>query len=171
MVYLLCVRLIIFKVWSPSHVISSDGSGIEWRYFPIWMLSFLSFFLFHWCTRARYNRIITAQLEGMGDVGSARYEPALLPPCLTIRVLSYSNGQRSTHSISKWILRNLALQELNSSCDNFFAGQYDTLPRRSIWSSPTHGDGQGKTGKCSRHYTFPFRGLRVMPAETQWIRR
>ena len=34
---------------------------------------------------------IDAQWEGMGDVGSARYEPALLPPCLTIRVLSYSN--------------------------------------------------------------------------------
>ena len=31
-----------------------------------------------------------AQWEGMGDVGSARYEPALLPPCHTIRVLSYS---------------------------------------------------------------------------------
>ena len=27
------------------------------------------------------NSIITAQWEGMGDVGSARYEPALLPPC------------------------------------------------------------------------------------------
>ena len=24
---------------------------------------------------------IDAQWEGMGDVGSARYEPALLPPC------------------------------------------------------------------------------------------
>ena len=34
---------------------------------------------------------IDAQWEGMGDVGSARYEPALLPPCSTIRVLSYSN--------------------------------------------------------------------------------
>ena len=34
---------------------------------------------------------IDAQWKGMGDVGSARYEPALLPPCLTIRVLSYSN--------------------------------------------------------------------------------
>ena len=31
---------------------------------------------------------IDAQWEGMGDVGSARYEPALLPPCPTIRVLS-----------------------------------------------------------------------------------
>ena len=29
---------------------------------------------------------IDAQWEGMGDVGLARYEPALLPPCLTIRV-------------------------------------------------------------------------------------
>ena len=33
---------------------------------------------------------IDAQWEGMGDVGSARYESALLPPCPTIRVLSYS---------------------------------------------------------------------------------
>ena len=32
-----------------------------------------------------------AQWEGMGDVGSARYELALLPSCPTIRVLSYSN--------------------------------------------------------------------------------
>ena len=34
---------------------------------------------------------IDAQWEGMGDVGSARYEPALLPPCPTTRVLNYSN--------------------------------------------------------------------------------
>ena len=34
---------------------------------------------------------IDAQWEGMGDVGSARYKPALLPPCPTKRVLSYSN--------------------------------------------------------------------------------
>ena len=34
---------------------------------------------------------IDAQWEGMGDEGSARYELALLPPCLTIRVLSYRN--------------------------------------------------------------------------------
>ena len=33
---------------------------------------------------------IDAQWEGMGDVGSARYKLALLPPCPTIRVLSYS---------------------------------------------------------------------------------
>ena len=30
------------------------------------------------------------QWERMGDVGSARYELALLPPCPTIRVLIYS---------------------------------------------------------------------------------
>ena len=30
---------------------------------------------------------IDAQWEGMGDVGSARYESALLSPCPTIRVL------------------------------------------------------------------------------------
>ena len=53
------------------------------------------------CTGTLLNRIITAQWEGMGDVGSARYEPTLLPPCPTIKILSYSNCQRSTHSISK----------------------------------------------------------------------
>ena len=63
----------------------------------------------NWCIETLLNRIITAQWEGMGDVGAARYEPALLPPCPTIRVLSYSNCQRSTHSISKWNFRNLAL--------------------------------------------------------------
>ena len=34
---------------------------------------------------------IDVQWEGMGDVGSARYKPALLPPCPTIRALSYNN--------------------------------------------------------------------------------
>ena len=41
------------------------------------------------------NRIITAQWEGMGDVGATRYEPAQLPPCPTIRVLCCRNCQRS----------------------------------------------------------------------------
>ena len=52
----------------------------------------------NWYTATLWNRIMTAQCEGMGEVGSARYEPAVLPPCLSIRVLSYSNCQRSTHS-------------------------------------------------------------------------
>ena len=63
----------------------------------------------NWCTGTLVNRTITIQWEGMGDVGSARYEPAVLPPCPTIRALSYSNCHRSTHSTSKWIFRNLAL--------------------------------------------------------------
>ena len=46
---------------------------------------------------------IDAQWEGMRDVGSARYEPALLPPCPTIRVLSYSN---------EYIFRNSALDNM-----------------------------------------------------------
>ena len=52
----------------------------------------------NWCTVTLWSRIMTAQCEGMGEVGLARYEPALLPPCLSIRVLSYSNCQRATHS-------------------------------------------------------------------------
>ena len=57
----------------------------------------------NWCTATLWNRIMTVQCEGMGEVGSARYEPALLPPCPSIRALSYSNCQRSTHSnIRAW---------------------------------------------------------------------
>ena len=41
-------------------------------------------------------RIITPQLEGIGDVGLARNEPVLLSTCLTIRVLSYITCQRTT---------------------------------------------------------------------------
>ena len=52
----------------------------------------------NWCTATLWNRVITAQCEGMGEVGSARYEPALLPPCPSIRALCYSNCQRSTQS-------------------------------------------------------------------------
>ena len=29
----------------------------------------------NWCTGTLLNRVITAQWEGMGDVGAARYEP------------------------------------------------------------------------------------------------
>ena len=52
---------------------------------------------------------MTAQCEGMGEVGSARYEPALLPPCPSIRVLSYSNCQE-IHSRQQ---TGLAVQVLN----------------------------------------------------------
>ena len=44
-----------------------------------------------WLTLTVLVATIDAQWEGMGYVGSARYEPALLPPYPTIRVLSYSN--------------------------------------------------------------------------------
>ena len=62
------------------------------------LINSLSASHYNWCTATLLNRIITAQREWMGDVGSARYEPALLPPSPTIRVLSNSNCQRSTHS-------------------------------------------------------------------------
>ena len=56
----------------------------------------------HWGTfkQVNYSKMI-------GDVGSA-----LPPPYPTIRVLSYSNCQRSTHSIFKYIFWNLALYGL-----------------------------------------------------------
>ena len=54
---------------------------------------------------------IDAQWEGMGDVRSARYEPALLPPCPTIRVLSTvtSKIQKfSTSTVKETLSSNIA---------------------------------------------------------------
>ena len=74
----------------------------------------------NWCTAILLNRIITVQWEGMGDVGSTRYEPALLPPCPTIKVLCYSNCQRSTHSHNQydaflWVKGNQNIAVFGSS--------------------------------------------------------
>ena len=57
------------------------------------MLHCMGLFIITWHQLTLKVLVVTidAQWEGMGDVGSARYEPALLPPCPTIRVLSYSN--------------------------------------------------------------------------------
>ena len=49
-------------------------------------------------SQLRFSTVEIFQWEGMGDVGSSRYEPALLPPCPTIRVLSHSNCQE----IHRW---------------------------------------------------------------------
>ena len=56
----------------------------------LWMHLILPYSADHLTLKVLVTAIDT-QWEGMGDVGSARYEPALLPPCPTIRVLSYSN--------------------------------------------------------------------------------
>ena len=78
---------------------STFGRQISQRkLYPLRMLKSYSASHDNWCTETLLNRVITAQWEGMEDVGSARYEPALLPPCPTIRVSSYNNCQRSTHS-------------------------------------------------------------------------
>ena len=52
----------------------------------------------NWCTGTLWNRVITAQCEGMGEVWSARCELKILPPCPSIRALCYSNCQRTTQS-------------------------------------------------------------------------
>ena len=86
---------LISKVWDRSIVYNIWlGPTMEMN----WHIISYSASHDNWCTVTLWNRIMTAQCEGMGEVGSARYEPALLPPCPSIRVLSYSNCQRSTHS-------------------------------------------------------------------------
>ena len=83
----------------------------------------------NWCTETLWNRIMTAQCEGIGEVGLARYEPALLPPCPSIRVLCYSNCQRYTHSHQQfkgWMMWNqyllkalLFLGLYHKKCDQY----------------------------------------------------
>ena len=96
--------------WYSDKIYTFHCFGTIYRPFYSWGVSHDN-----WCTGTLLNSIITTQWEGMGDVGLARYEPALLPPCLIIRGLSYCNCQRSPHFISKWIFRNSALWELSSS--------------------------------------------------------
>ena len=61
------------------------------QHFRIILPAVFVFLVFCLLTLTVLVATVDAQWEGMGDVGSARYEPALLPPCPTIRVLSYSN--------------------------------------------------------------------------------
>ena len=86
-------------LYESSHLVDSMGTFV------------ISYSASHdnWCTGTLWNRIMTAQCEGMGEVRSARYEPALLPPCPSIRVLSYSNCQE-IHSRQQ---TGLAVQVLN----------------------------------------------------------
>ena len=53
----------------------------------------------HWDTFKHYNY---STVGGNGDVGSARYEPALLPPCPTIRVLTVTVRDPPTLFLSEF---------------------------------------------------------------------
>ena len=55
------------------------------------MFNYVDLYIYLMLTLKVLVTTIDAQWEGVGDVGSVRYEPALLTPSLTIRVLSYSN--------------------------------------------------------------------------------
>ena len=93
--HLLWGELSIFSTSRPNHYNSACCISLGIHYY--WLNSY-SASCDNWCTTTLWNRIMTAQCEGMGEVGSARYALALLPPCPSIRVLSYNNCQRSTHS-------------------------------------------------------------------------
>ena len=84
-------------IYSCGYMVSMESLLINCIYFQNcrWFLNCQSASRDNWFTGTLLHRIITAQCKGMGDVGSARYEPELLPPCLSIRVLSYSNCHRS----------------------------------------------------------------------------
>ena len=81
---------VFFGSWKKPHL--SGGCGNYETFLQNPQVTYRKF-------KARFTLMLTlkvlvvtidAQWKGMGDVGSARYKPALLPPCPTIRVLSYS---------------------------------------------------------------------------------
>ena len=92
----LYIKLVTFVTYTP-HLADCFTSPRQWYFYLIlyWPHLINSYSASHdnWCTATLWNRIMTAQCEGMGEVGSARYEPALLPPCPSIRVLCYRNCQ------------------------------------------------------------------------------
>ena len=106
--YLLFQNIVPLHIF--RYIVFQNHHWLLWPILP-WALRTLNFVLIYaqvvinsafnsysaghnnWCTETLWNRVITAQCEGMGEVGSARYEPALLPPCPSIRALCYSNCQ------------------------------------------------------------------------------
>ena len=72
--------VIIHTVHFPFHQepITAEQKGAAWKFhYTPWN---------SWLTLKMLVMTIDAQWEGMGDVRSARYEPALFPPWPTIRV-------------------------------------------------------------------------------------
>ena len=97
----------------------------------------------HWDTfkQGNYNTV-----GGDGDVGSARYEPALLPSC-PIRVLSYSNCQRSTHSHFYVNFQKFSTLKVNTV--PFLCFQSDSFSDLSSDNSSTGG------GSISHRFSVP----------------
>ena len=75
----MCVNIVYVQCLMILYLSSSYSKTLAGH---IWYFPFFVHVIFERCE---------VFVEGMGDVGSARYEPVLLPPCPTIRVLSYSN--------------------------------------------------------------------------------
>ena len=67
---------------NPRYYISFmyTGPGIEDSHLLLYHINSYSASHDNWCTATLWNRIMTAQCEGMGEVGSARYEPATTSP-------------------------------------------------------------------------------------------
>ena len=80
-----------------SYFMYAESQNVSYQIFiwpespQFWLFNSYSASHDNWCTETLLNRVITAQCEGMGEVGSARYESALLPPCPSIRALCYSH--------------------------------------------------------------------------------
>ena len=89
------IKFVLTDGWGTKHTVvicESPPPNCCHSLAMMWLLQMLMCCsLFLYLTLKVLVMTIDAQWEGMGDVGSARYEPALLPPCPTIRVLSYSN--------------------------------------------------------------------------------
>ena len=143
-----CTKHACFRASSPSNIMivyldwSSLFSHNTW-----WGVNSYSASRNNWCTATLWNRIMTAQCEGMGEVGSARYEPALLPPCPSIRVLSYSNCQE-IHSHQQ---TGLAVQVL---IEFIYLELRHSINRKKVKVSVLSPDILDDS--CSSDFTFPL---------------
>ena len=64
--------------------------------------------------------VYDAQWEGMGDVGSARYEPALLPPCPTIVT---EPGSRDIWIAAQWLTSEITVDPPHLSLVTYVIGE------------------------------------------------
>ena len=143
----------------------------------IYLLAVNSYSASHdnWCTATLWNRVMTAQCEGMGEVGSARYEPALLPPCPSIRALCYAtvtvrdppNHTSSLRVNMTWTVMGFGKSFVTAIHMSRSLFQY----YRQKWHSPLNPQGHLDYKHVHLHLEFEFLCCLITPGHRKDIWR